>query len=227
MRRLAFVRSGFRGTHQAEHGDPPEHIDAQTGVRVFSVYRRNASSICAVLRETGAASVLVDLQDAGTRLYTFVWTLYDVMAAAGTMATPPTFVVADRPNPLGGVHVEGPLLNTSCCASRYGRLAIPHRHGLTVGELVRLFASELGASAPPVHIVPMRGWRRALAFDQLNGLPWLPPSPNLPTVASAIAVCARGLKPSTGPVLPPPLSLCLIPAVDSTRSRYGLRPRQR
>ena len=181
---------GFRGTQQAEHGDPDEHIDAATNLTVFSVYRRNTSALVSIFENLQTATVLVDLVDVGTRLYTFIWTLYDLMAAAATMGEhQPAFVITDRPNPLGGEVVEGPLLNVSCCASRYGRLPVPHRHGLTVGEMALLMQASLGATAPPVRIIPMLGWKRRASADELDrdALPWLPPSPNLPTVASVLA----------------------------------------
>ena len=185
---------GFRGDRQAEHGDPKPYIDADTGIWVHSVYRKNTSTLQALLRELRTQVVLVDIQDAGTRLYTFVWTLYSLMQAASLMAQPPAFLIADRPNPLGGLAVEGPVLNTSCCASRYGLAAVPHRHGLTVGELARLFGAKLARAAPAaralnVTVLRMRRWRRAQLFDD-TGLPWLPPSPNLPTAASALAYAA-------------------------------------
>ena len=180
---------GFRGEHQAEHGDPPVHVDNATGVKVFSVYRRNASELGAIVQDTRARTILVDIQDAGTRLYTYVWTLFDLMSAVAQLSPPlrPRFVVADRPNPLGGERVEGPVLNVSCCSSRYGRLAVPHRHGLTIGELARLFAHALGERAPRLTVVPMRGWHRRLTYDQIINVPWIPPSPNLPTVQAALA----------------------------------------
>ena len=155
---------GFRGDRQAEHGDPKPYIDADTGIWVHSVYRKNTSTLQALLRELRTQVVLVDIQDAGTRLYTFVWTLYSLMQAASLMAQPPAFLIADRPNPLGGLAVEGPVLNTSCCASRYGLAAVPHRHGLTVGELARLFGATLARAAPAaralnVTVLRMRRWR--------------------------------------------------------------------
>ena len=95
----------------------------------------------------------------------------------------------DRPNPLGGVVVEGPVLNTSCCASRYGRLAVPHRHGMTIGELALLFDATLrmgGVGRRRLTVVPMLGWRRGMGWAA-TGLPWVPPSPNLPTPRTTAA----------------------------------------
>ncbi len=149
---------GFRGDHQAETGDPDVYVDNATNLTVYSVYRKNQSYIQNILSETNTSVLLVDIQDVGTRLYTFVWTIFDVLEAiaASTVPTPTTesnnhllttgrssppvkVIVLDRPNPVGGVQVEGPLLNVSCCSSRYGKAPVTHRHGLTVGELVLFF----------------------------------------------------------------------------------------
>ena len=149
---------GFRGTKQAEHGDPDVSIDPKTNLTVYSVYRRNSSALARILNMTQAKTVLVDLVDVGTRLYTFVWTLYDLMAAGAAMSLAPKFLIADRPNPLGGAVVEGPVLDTTCCASRYGRLPVPHRHGMTVGELAKFMQTTLGSRAPDVEVVRLLGW---------------------------------------------------------------------
>ena len=157
---------GFRGDHQAESGDPDTYVDAATNLTVHSVYRKNRSDIQRVLRETNTTLLLVDIQDVGTRLYTFVWTMFDVLEAiasetargrhsaqlasdnpAGEVAGRSLWagikvVVLDRPNPVGGVAVEGPMLNVSCCSSRYGKAPVTHRHGLTVGELALLYDGE-------------------------------------------------------------------------------------
>jgi uncharacterized protein YbbC (DUF1343 family) len=183
---------GFRGDRQAEHGDPKPYIDPATGIWVHSVYRKDTAELAHTL--SGLDIVLVDIQDVGTRLYTFVWTLFSLMQAASRMQSPPSFLVADRPNPLGGLAVEGPLLNTSCCASRYGLAAVPHRHGLTVGEAALFFAATLASAntsrpALNVSVARLSHWRRSYLFRQ-TGLPWLPPSPNLPTADSAIAYAA-------------------------------------
>jgi uncharacterized protein YbbC (DUF1343 family) len=139
---------GFRGDHQAETGDPDVYVDNATNLTVYSVYRKNQSYIQNILSETNTSVLLVDIQDVGTRLYTFVWTIFDVLEAIAASTTPTqteinntpvSVIVLDRPNPVGGVQVEGPLLNVSCCSSRYGKAPVTHRHGLTVGELALLF----------------------------------------------------------------------------------------
>lgn len=96
------------------------------------------------------------------------------------------FVVADRPNPLGGDLVEGPLLDVACCASGYGYLPIPHLHGMTMGELARLFDSYLPHRLSDLRVVATTGWHRGMQWDA-TGLVWIPPSPNLPTFLSALA----------------------------------------
>ena len=138
---------GFRGDHQAEAGDPDSYIDKATNLTVFSVYRKNTSDIQQILSRCGATLLLVDVQDVGTRLYTFIWTMFDVMMAIANSTVQNQskgieVIVLDRPNPVGGLFVEGPTLNVSCCTSRYGKAAVTHRHGLTIGELARLFDGE-------------------------------------------------------------------------------------
>ena len=188
LRAIFAPEHGFRGDRQAEHGDPQPYVDRDTGIMVHSVYRKSDTELERLLVDLELQVVLVDIQDAGTRLYTFLWTLYSLMRAAGALRKPPRFVIADRPNPLGGVAVEGPMLNVSCCSSRYGLAPVTHRHGLTVGESARLFAALLaqGQGAPPVEVIALQNWRRSFLFSD-TGLPWVPPSPNLPTPDVAIA----------------------------------------
>lgn len=214
---------GFRGDRQAEHGDPKPYVDPETGIWVHSVYRKDSAALARTL--SGLDVVLVDIQDVGTRLYTFVWTLFALMRAASTLPAPPRFLIADRPNPLGGLQVEGPLLNTSCCASRYGLAAVAHRHGLTVGEAARLFAATLAssnASRPVLNVSVARltNWRRSYLFHE-TGLPWLPPSPNLPTADSAIAYAAtvfvEATTASEGRGTTTPFQLIGAPFLNATR----------
>jgi len=183
---------GFRGDHQAETGDPLFYIDEQTGLPVLSAYKMQPSEMASALSKLGVDCILVDLQDVGVRLYTFVWTMYAVMEAAQLFGSGFRFVIADRPNPLGGVLVDGPLLNVSCCASGYGRVAITHVHGLTIGELGLFFNASLaatlepGAGMPELVVVKAEGWRRHQQWED-TGLAWVPPSPNLPTPLSSLA----------------------------------------
>ena len=173
---------GFRGDHQAERGDR-QYVDNSTGLTVWPAYSLPIPNITDVLRREAIERVVVDMQDVGVRLYTFVWTMHKVMAAAAAAGA--RLVVLDRPNPLGGEDsvVAGPLLNSSCCASGYGMEAVTHQHGLTIGELATLFAARLNCT---VDVVRMRGWRRSMRWRD-TGLPWILPSPNLPTPTSVDA----------------------------------------
>ena len=125
--------------------------------------------------------LIVDLQDAGTRVYTFIYTLSYCMEAARRFGK--KILVLDRPNPVNGCAVEGNCLNPDF-SSFVGRYPIPMRHGLTIGELARLFNDEYGIGCE-LEIVPMRGWQRSHYFSD-TGLPWVAPSPNLPTPNSAM-----------------------------------------
>jgi uncharacterized protein YbbC (DUF1343 family) len=120
----------------------------------------------------GVDLLLVDLQDAGARYYTYLATTVEVMRAAGEVGV--QVVVLDRPNPIGGA-AQGNVLDPAY-ASAVGRIAVPMRHGLTIAELARLAARELALPSPRVG--PLAGWHRGSAFDQ-TGLPFVPPSPNL------------------------------------------------
>eukprot|EP01032_Pedospumella_encystans_P025769 gene25769-29113_t len=190
---------GFRGDKQAETGDPLFYIDKPTGLPVFSAYNMTAEQMSKVLQDMNIEAVLIDMQDVGVRLYTFVWTMYALMEGASLLhhstlsAGPkPIVVITDRPNPLGGELVDGPLVNMSCCASGYGRLPIPFLHGMTIGELGLLFNSVFKIPTDDVIVVKMLHWERHMtwtSFQEANSVfpPWIPPSPNLPTVMSAHA----------------------------------------
>jgi uncharacterized protein YbbC (DUF1343 family) len=160
---------GFRGDHQAEHGDDHEYIDPFTKLPVWPAYSMPRENISSVLETLQIERVVVDMQDAGVRLYSFVWTMYKVMATAAAAGA--KLVVLDRPNPLGGDEsaVAGPLLNLSCCASGYGMAPITHQHGMTIGELAMLFAATLNCS---VEVVKMRGWDRTMRWRD-TGLVWV------------------------------------------------------
>jgi uncharacterized protein YbbC (DUF1343 family) len=133
--------------------------------------------------------VVFDIQDAGARFYTYIWTMYDCMQAASLAGK--RFVVLDRPNPLGGVQATGPVMHPEY-TSGVGKQAISEQHGMTVGELALLFDGEfLGGKVKP-QVIKMRGWRRGTFFDQ-TGLPWVMPSPNMPTLDTAIVYPGLGL----------------------------------
>jgi uncharacterized protein YbbC (DUF1343 family) len=126
-------------------------------------------------------TLVIDLQDVGTRVYTFMYTVSFCMEAARRFKK--KVIVLDRPNPVGGLQVEGNCLKPAW-RSFVGRYPIPMRHGLTMGELALLFNDAYGIGCE-LEVIPMQGWRRSMFFSQ-TGLPWVAPSPNLPTPASAL-----------------------------------------
>jgi uncharacterized protein YbbC (DUF1343 family) len=149
--------------------------DQRTGLPVHSLYGRTRIPTPGML--SGLDAVVFDLQDVGARYYTFVYTMLYVLEACAREGK--MVVVLDRPNPLGGEVVDGNVLDPGY-ASFVGLHPLPVRHGMTVGELARLFNEErqLGAN---LRVVKMQGWRRAMHFED-TGLPWIQPSPNIPTV---------------------------------------------
>jgi uncharacterized protein YbbC (DUF1343 family) len=128
----------------------------------------------------GVDAMVFDVQDVGSRYYTFVYTMLHVLQACAREGK--RAVVLDRPNPLGGVAVEGNVLDPAY-RSFVGLHPLAVRHGMTVGELALMFREELSLDLD-LHVVPMRGWRRAMDFEE-TGLPWVLPSPNMPTVDTA------------------------------------------
>jgi len=164
----------------------------------------------------GLDCLVIDLQEVGTRVYTFVWTVQQCLiacAAAGISA-----LVLDRPNPLGGIVSEGPLLEPGY-ESFVGGASIPLRHGLTLGELARLLTEEqqIGAN---LEVVPMTGWQREMLFDQ-TGLPWVMPSPNMPRLSTALLypgqVLLEGTNLSEGRGTTVPFEVVGAPFIDPHR----------
>ena len=154
-------------------------VDEATGLPVHSLYGAVRKPTAEML--AGLDALLYDVQDVGARPYTRVSTMALSMQAAAEAGIP--FVVLDRPNPLGGVSMEGPVLEEAH-ASFVGMYPIPLRHGMTVGELARMYNVEFGIGATLI-VVPVRGWRRAMWFDE-TGLPWVGPSPNIRTLEAAL-----------------------------------------
>ncbi|NUR28630.1 MAG: DUF1343 domain-containing protein [Catenulispora sp.] len=179
LRALFGPEHGVLGTAQA--GDSESAlIDTSTGLPVYDTYRHTVDHLSGMLAESRIDVLVIDLQNVGARFFTYESSLYDALAAAAPVGV--KVCVLDRPNPLGGRAVSGPVLDEAF-ASFVGRAAIPVRHGMTMGELGGLFAARLGVPAPEV--VPMRGWDAGRLFGA-TGLPWVPPSPNLPTPTSAL-----------------------------------------
>ena len=251
---------GFRGEKQAETGDPDVYIDETTGLPVYSAYSLTEIELSDIFIKQNITMLVVDMQDVGVRLYTFIWTMYDMMNATKIATETVTksetetksmkFLVLDRPNPIGGDLVEGPLIDMECCASGYGKVPITHIHGMTIGELGLFFyhrylsnntstdsalfdlnldlnmdlstGDKSSKSSKSVaysnyntdgyengggygyYIKRMDGYRRSDKWSDMmihrgssssdSGrsrssftLPWVPPSPNIPTPTTALA----------------------------------------
>ncbi|HEU5183723.1 MAG TPA: DUF1343 domain-containing protein [Gemmatimonadaceae bacterium] len=154
-------------------------VDRKTGLPVHSLYGATRAPTARMLANVDA--LLFDMQDVGARPYTYISTMALAMRAAKQKGIP--FVVLDRPNPIGGHIVEGAVLDTAF-RSFTGIHPIALRHGMTIGELARMFNERFGINAQLI-VVPMRGWRRAMWFDETD-LPWVSPSPNIRRLETAI-----------------------------------------
>ncbi|MGW5198816.1 exo-beta-N-acetylmuramidase NamZ family protein [Streptomyces spiralis] len=172
---------GFRGTAQAG-GSEGRYDDPATGLPVYDTYNKSGQPLADVFTASGVDTVVFDIQDAGARFYTYIWTLYDCMEAAALAGK--RFVVLDRPNPVTGREALGPVLHKEF-ATFVGRQPISQAHGMTVAELARLFNGEFLATSVPLETVLMTGWKRSEFYDA-SGLPWVPPSPNMPTPDTAL-----------------------------------------
>ncbi|MEU3216200.1 DUF1343 domain-containing protein [Streptomyces sp. NPDC006971] len=172
---------GFRGTAQAG-GSEGRYDDPATGLPVYDTYLKSGQPLADVFTASGVDTVVFDIQDAGARFYTYIWTLYDCMEAAALAGK--RFVVLDRPNPVTGRAALGPVLDPAF-ATFVGRREIAQAHGMTVAELALLFDREFLERPVDLRIVKMSGWRRSDFFDT-TGLPWVPPSPNMPTPGTAL-----------------------------------------
>jgi uncharacterized protein YbbC (DUF1343 family) len=176
---------GFRGTAQAGSSEG-SYVDERTGLTVWDTYLKSGDALADIVRRSGVDTMVFDIQDAGARFYTYIWTMYDCMVAAAV--TGKRFVVLDRPNPTTGRTPRGPVLDRAF-ATFVGRREISQQHAMTVGELALLFAAEYlpdeTDQALQVDVVRMRGWDRRQAYAD-TGLPWILPSPNMPTPDTAL-----------------------------------------
>lgn len=190
VRLLLAPEHGLRGTAQAGESEGNSRDDA-TGLPVLDTYAHAREQVEAALN-SDVDTIVFDMQDIGSRYWTYVWTMFDLLGSAARLGK--RFMVLDRPNPLGGTRTSGPGVDP-CYTSFVGRFDVPLRHGLTIGELATLFVAQwprtMDAAPPDLRVVPMRGWQRDMSFED-TGLPWVPPSPNMPTIDTAYAFCATG-----------------------------------
>jgi uncharacterized protein YbbC (DUF1343 family) len=202
---------GARGNIQ-DALDVSSHIDPSIGLPVYSLYGDHRAPTGEML--DGVDTLVFDIQDCGARFYTYVSTLTLCMESAKKYGV--KMVVLDRPNPINGVAVEGNILEKDY-ASFIGLHPVPIRHGLTMGELASFINTEINCD---LSIVPMKGWRREYWFDE-TGLPWVQPSPNLPSLDTATVYTGtcffEGINASEGRGTTKPFEYLGAPWVDNRK----------
>jgi uncharacterized protein YbbC (DUF1343 family) len=213
---------GFRSDLQENMIESPHARDAKRRVPVYSLYSETREPTAEMLADVDV--LVIDLQDVGTRIYTYIYTMANCLRAARTHGI--RVVVCDRPNPIGGDEIEGATLDPEY-ESFVGQFAIPMRHGLTIGEAARLFNDHFSLNAA-VDVVPMDGWRRSMYFDE-TGLPWVLPSPNIPTFDTTIVypggVLFEGTELSEGRGTTRPFELIGAPWIDGERYAEAMNAR--
>jgi uncharacterized protein YbbC (DUF1343 family) len=185
------VRAVYSPEHGLSGGEDHENVahaqDAKTGLRVWSLYAgQNRRPNDEMLRDIDV--LVFDIQDVGARFYTYMCTMANAMQEAAKRNI--EFVVLDRPNPIDGIHVEGPVLDSSL-KSFIGCFELPVRHGMTVGEIATMINSSSPQKAN-LKVVKMRGWQRSDWFDA-TGLPWIDPSPNMRSLNAALLYPGIGM----------------------------------
>jgi uncharacterized protein YbbC (DUF1343 family) len=178
---------GFRGSAQAGFSETAT-VDPRTGIRVYDAYNASVERWVEMFTEADAEVIVFDLQDVGARFYTFIWALYESLSAAARAGL--RYLILDRPNPLGG-NAFGPVLQPGF-ASAVGLKPIAQQHGLSMGELGLFYNGEFLGGSADLTVVECEGWRREMGGREL-GLEWVAPSPNMPTVDSAIVYPGTGM----------------------------------
>jgi uncharacterized protein YbbC (DUF1343 family) len=211
LRAIFSPQHGLWGEQQANMIESPNGWYGPLDVPVFSLYSETRRPTPEML--AGLDCFVIDLQDVGTRVYTFAWTMLECLKACSDANI--AVVVLDRPNPIGGRIIEGPLLQEDF-KSFVGGACIPLRHGLTLGELAMLMNAEERIGAP-LHVVTMDGWRREMLFCD-TGLPWIAPSPNMPRFETALLypgqVLLEGTNVSEGRGTTQPFEMVGAPYID-------------
>ena len=214
---------GFRSDVQDNMIESGHAEDTRRRVPIYSLYSETREPTAAMLE--GVDVLVIDLQDIGARIYTFIYTMANCLRAAARHGL--DVIVCDRPNPIGGVTVEGPTLRPGY-ESFVGQFPIPMRHGMTIGELARLFNDAFGIGAK-LEVVKMDGWDRRWYQDQ-TGLPWVIPSPNIPTLDSAVvfpgSVLFEGTVLSEGRGTTRPFELLGAPWIDAERFASAMNARK-
>jgi uncharacterized protein YbbC (DUF1343 family) len=178
LRALFGPQHGIRGDVQDNMIETGHTVDRETGLPIHSLYSETREPTEAMLADIDI--MVFDMQDVGCRIYTFAYTMANCMAAARKFGK--KVIVCDRPNPINGADVAGNVLEPEQ-ASFVGQFSIPTRHGMTLGELARMFNEHFGLECE-LEVVTMAGWDRAHWYDETDA-PWVMPSPNIPTPDSA------------------------------------------
>jgi uncharacterized protein YbbC (DUF1343 family) len=211
LRALFGPQHGIRGDVQDNMIETGHSVDRKTRLPVHSLYSETREPTDAMLQDVDV--LVFDMQDVGCRIYTFVYTLANCMRAASRLGK--RVVVCDRPNPINGTSMAGNILEPEY-ASFVGQFAIPTRHGLTVGELARMFNEHFGIGCD-LEVITMEGWKREFWHDDTDA-PWVLPSPNMPTLDSATVfpgtVHFEGTQVSEGRGTTRPFELIGAPYID-------------
>ncbi len=170
---------GYQSNLQDNMIETPHAEDRRRSVPIFSLYSETREPTRDMLDLIDV--LVIDLQDVGARIYTFIYSMANCLRAAARAGLP--VIVCDRPNPIGGARVQGPMLEASY-ELFVGQFPMPMRHGMTVAELAQLFNDHHGIGAD-LEVVPMKGWSREMYWDATD-VPWVMPSPNMPTLDTAI-----------------------------------------
>ena len=213
---------GFRSDVQDNMVETPHGQDGARRVPVYSLYSETREPTAEMLRDVDL--LVIDLQDIGARIYTYIYTMANCLRACRRHGVP--VVVCDRPNPIGG-QVEGACL-VSGFESFVGQFPIPMRHGMTIAELARLFNDQFALGAT-IETVPMTGWQRQTRWDA-TGIPWIMPSPNMPTLDTAAVypgtVLFEGTLLSEGRGTTRPFGLVGAPGVNAERFADAMNARE-
>jgi uncharacterized protein YbbC (DUF1343 family) len=201
LKALFGPQHGIRGDTQDNMIEWEGFRDTKTGLPVFSLYGHSRKPEPSMLKDIDVLAI--DMQDIGSRYYTFIWTMELCMQTCMEMNK--SIVILDRPNPIGGHITEGPVLDISY-ASFVGLHPLPVRHGMTIGEIGR-YLKDVFYPSLDIHVIPMRGWQRKMLFYE-TALPWVMPSPNIPTLDTAL-------------VYP---GLCLLEGTNLSEGRGTTRP---
>lgn len=201
LKALFSPQHGLRGETQDNMIESESFEDPKRDLPVYSLYSHTRKPEPSMLKDIDV--LVVDLQDSGSRYYTFIWTMDLCMEACKEWGK--SIVILDRPNPIGGSITEGPILDSDY-SSFVGRKPLPIRHGMTIGEISSYLKNEFYPQLD-LHIIPMEGWNRKMWFND-TGLPWVMPSPNMPTL-------------DTATVYP---GICLLEGTNLSEGRGTTRP---